>query len=137
MIYALTKCAATGMRTQSRLRDLGVQLSLRVMTDATAGKAIASRRRLGKVRHIETHALWIQDAVDRKRLGLVKIKKKYNPADILTKYLSREKADTIADRLGHSYEAGRSDVAPDLSYTDVQHTMLFILQNYNINNYAV
>ena len=83
------------------------------------------------------HELWIQEAFDRKRLDLVKIKSKYNPADILTKYLSREEIDTIVDRFGHSYEGGRSDVAPDLSYTGVRPMMRFTVQNYKIRNCAM
>ena len=110
--YALTKCAAMALGAQSLLADLGVHLSVRVTTDATTGKAIASRRGLGKVRHIETHELWMQDVVDRKRIELHKIKSSFNPADIFTKYLSREEMDIIVDRLDHAYEAGRSDVAP-------------------------
>ena len=52
--YALTKCAAQSMGLQSLMKDLGVDLSIRVMTDASAAKAIACRRGLGKVRHIAT-----------------------------------------------------------------------------------
>ena len=87
--------------------------------------------------HIETHELWIQDAVDKRRLELVKIKHKYNPADILTKYLPREDMERILDGLNHTFEQGRSDVAPDLSMLELQSMMSFVLEKYDIKNYAV
>ena len=99
--------------------------------------ATASRRGLGKVRHIETHELWIQDAVDRKRLEIHKIKNKYNPADALTKNLTREEMDLIVDRLGHAYEQGRSDAAPELSSVELMPMMIFTLQNLAIKNYWI
>ena len=63
--YALTKASAMAMGARALLEDLGITLKIRVLTDATTGKAIASRRGLGKVRHIATHELWIQDKVMR------------------------------------------------------------------------
>ena len=53
--YALTRASAIAMGAKSLLEDLGISLKIRVLTDATTGKAIASRRGLGKVRHIATH----------------------------------------------------------------------------------
>ena len=42
---------------------MGIKVRIRVNTDASAAKGIASRRGLGKVRHIEVHQLWVQDKV--------------------------------------------------------------------------
>ena len=41
------------------LSDIGVAFRIRVSTDASAAKGIASRRGLGKVMHIEEHQLWV------------------------------------------------------------------------------
>ena len=43
---------------------------------------------MGKVRHIETKYLWVQDLVKDGRLKLLKVKGTENPADIGTKHLS-------------------------------------------------
>ena len=51
-LYAINKAAASGIGAQSILNDLGMSLDICVYTDATSGKAMASRRGLGKVRHI-------------------------------------------------------------------------------------
>ena len=51
-LYAINKTAATALGLQSLLTDLGVQMDIRVFTDATTGKPIVTIRGLGKVRHI-------------------------------------------------------------------------------------
>ena len=45
------------------MKDLGVNMSITILTDASAAKGIASRRGLGKVRHIEVNQLWVQERV--------------------------------------------------------------------------
>ncbi len=40
-------------------RDLGVSIGVNVKTDASAAKGIASRKGLGKVRHIDVSQLWL------------------------------------------------------------------------------
>ena len=49
---------AIGLR--SIAADLGISLSLRVRTDATAAMGMARRLGIGKVRHLDTGLLWIQ-----------------------------------------------------------------------------
>ena len=112
--YSLTKGIAQGMGMQSLLRDMGVDLELRLMTDATTGKAIASRRGLGKIRHIETHELWVQDAVLKGRVTVVKLKNVFNTADVLTKYVDRRTLEEAVSQLQHQFEEGRSSAAPTL-----------------------
>ena len=53
-MYAINKTAASGMGGNSILHDLGVNLDLRVFTDATTGKSLVTRRGLGKVRHMRS-----------------------------------------------------------------------------------
>ena len=59
-----------------------------VRVDATASKAIASRRGVGRVRHLHTQVLWVQEAVARRELTIVKVTGNENPGDMGTKTLS-------------------------------------------------
>ena len=54
------------------LRDLGVDLPIRLWTDFSAAIGICSRQGLGKLRHLDTHTLWIQQAV---RIGRADLRK--------------------------------------------------------------
>ena len=44
-------------------RDLGIELKGRIYTDSSAAKGIASRRGLGKTRHIAAHNFSVQEKV--------------------------------------------------------------------------
>ena len=57
--------------------------------DASAGIAVASRRGVGKVRHLHTQALWIQQQIADKRLTLQKERGDENLADLPTKHVDR------------------------------------------------
>ena len=114
-LYALNKTAAQSLGLQSLLADMGIDLSVRVHTDATTGRAIATRRGLGKVRHIAVNELWIQEKVQQAALFIHKIKNKFNLADLLSKYLNNEEISHIVDFLQHEYQEGRSASAPKLS----------------------
>ena len=81
---ALVKAAAEGIGLQSILRHLGFETSVEVYTDSSAAKSIASRIGVGKVRHIHTKLLWIQEAVRDGRIKLTKISGGHNPADVLS-----------------------------------------------------
>ena len=75
-----------GLGYQSLLRDLGINAPLRVWTDSSAAIGICSRQGLGKLRHLDTHTLWIQQAVRSRRVDLRKVPGEANPADLLTKH---------------------------------------------------
>ena len=114
-LYAINKTAASGLGVQSILHDLGINVDICVFTDATSGKAMASRRGLGKVRHIAVNELWIQEHIQNKTITIKKIKNKFNPADLLTKYLSKAEVATIMEHIDNMFEGGRSSAAPRLA----------------------
>ena len=64
--YALCRGAATGLGILSFLRDLGVGGCLTVWSDSSAARSVASRRGIGKVRHLQVRYLWAQEAVSSK-----------------------------------------------------------------------
>ena len=51
--YAVVMGAAEGLGMQSMMADLGLSAQVRVWIDSNAAKATASRRGLGKTRHVE------------------------------------------------------------------------------------
>ena len=111
--YGVIKGAGMGLGFQSLLADLGLQVPLRVWTDSSAAIGICSRQGLGKMRHIDTHLLWIQQAVRSRRVDLRKVAGDNNPADLYTKHLaSRDKVGQLVALMGCLYRAGRAETAP-------------------------
>ena len=65
-----------------------MDLGLCIKSDATAAIGISRRRGLGKVRHLATADLWVQDRVRKNDFRLEKILGAENPADMLTNVLT-------------------------------------------------
>ena len=107
------------------MKDLGHELKLRIWTDSSAAIGVCSRQGLGKLRHLDTHLLWIQQAVRSRRIDLRKIDGESNPADIFTKHLSsREKVLQMVRLLGCRYADGRAESAPQRREGNVQKTTM-------------
>ena len=70
---------------QSLLRDMGWDAEVVVWSDSSTAKGIASRRGLGKMRHVELRYFWVQEAVKQGRLKVRKVGGEVNVADHLTK----------------------------------------------------
>ena len=83
---------AEGVQTVAReiglLLDSNVPISL--FTDSSAAKSFVSRRGLGRMRHVATRELWLQEEVLSRRLVVNKVHGAVNPADLLTKFLSHQ-----------------------------------------------
>ena len=87
--------------------------SMCVWTDSTAAVGISTRQGLGKLRHIDTHTLWIQERVRNKSPKLRKVRGDSNPADLLTKHMpSREKLTQLVELFGCAFVDGRAVSAP-------------------------
>ena len=61
--YGLVKGGAAGLGHQAIMNDYGVDLPVRLWTDSSAALGISKRSGLGKIRHLATHTLWLQEKV--------------------------------------------------------------------------
>ena len=101
--YAMVDNTLKAMGIKSMAEEIGILgMSGPVVlhTDSSSAKSFASRRGLGKVRHTQTRCLWLQQAVVDRQVLVRKVAGSKNPADILTKYLSRELACQMAELMG-------------------------------------
>ena len=111
--YGVVKASGIAMGQQSLMKDLGIETRLRVWTDSSAAMGVCARQGLGKLRHIETHTLWVQEKVRDKSIELRKVRGDINPADIFTKHLpSREKINQLVGLFECTYREGRPAAAP-------------------------
>ena len=114
----MVRGAGIGLGCQSLTQDLGISLPVRVWTDSSAAIGICSRQGLGKVRHLDTHTLWVQQAVRVGRIDLRKISGESNPADLLTKHsLTRERMSKLVDLYNCKFRGGRAAAAPQVRQT--------------------
>ena len=97
-LYAIVSGVSEGICVQSILADYGVDVdaSVHVYTDSSAAIGIRKRYGNGRIRHLQTQFLWIQNSVADSRVVFHKVGGSVNPADLMTKYLS---GDSIADNV--------------------------------------
>ena len=77
--YALIKSASRALGAVAMVIDMAKVVKPRVRVDATASKAIASRRGVGRVRHLYTQVLWVQEVVAFRELTIAKVPAKIQP----------------------------------------------------------
>jgi hypothetical protein len=111
-LHGIAYGAAQALGLQSLLVDLGWTVRIRIHSDATAAIGICRRKGLGKIRHLATTDLWIQDKVRSRVLELVKVLGTENPADVLTKYVAKATMEAALARLNLLRLNGRPACAP-------------------------
>ena len=89
--YATLKSAQESLGIMALAQEFGVTLTTRMHVDASAALGVAQRTGLGKLRHLQTGALWLQEQELKKVVRLGKINGADNMSDIGTKkrYLGR------------------------------------------------
>ena len=111
-LYAMVKASAELLGLLSLLRDWGIETDGEVMGDAAACLGIIQRKGLGRLRHIQTNYLWVQQRAALKELTYNKVKGAVNPADFMTKYLSKGEIEKHMRFMGCHFEQGRAKSAP-------------------------
>ena len=112
--------ASQGLGLQSLLADLGWKVKLRLHSDATAVIGMCKRKGLGKVRHLATADLWIQEKIKSREIDIQKMLGSENPADALTKYIDRATMMKIMKQLNMVPMSGRPQCAPAAMGVNVQ-----------------
>ena len=111
--YGVVKAGGVSLGFQSLLADVGLKLPVRVWTDSSATLGICGRQGLGRLRHIDTQCLWIQQRVRDGAVQLYKVRGEENPADLFTKHLvCRDRIQSLLRLFGCSYRDGRAATAP-------------------------
>ena len=52
--YAVVRCVGELLGLEGLLRDLGMPMNIQCFTDSSAARGVAMRRRVGKIKHLET-----------------------------------------------------------------------------------
>eukprot|EP00969_Alexandrium_andersonii_P322678 14256960-Alexandrium_andersonii.AAC.1 len=69
----MVRGALRALGKAAMVQDMGFEgIKVRLGTDSSAAKGVASRKGLGKARHVEVFQLWLQEKVQEGRIGLMK-----------------------------------------------------------------
>ena len=95
------------------MQDMSIKVGVRVWTDSSAAMGVCGRSGLGKLRHVQTHTLWVQERVRTGGIQLRQVNGLVNPADLFTKHLtSRDGVTQPVELFNCEYRDGRAQAAP-------------------------
>ena len=69
------------------LREMQLNYSIRLWTDASAARGLALRTGGGQIKHMQAKHYWLQECIRAAILTVEKIRGTVNPADLMTKHL--------------------------------------------------
>ena len=116
-LYAMVKCTAELIGIKSMMADWGRTKTGTLYADSTAALGIAKRKGAGKMRHININTLWIQGVQDSDNVEFQKVLGTENPADLMTKYLTRDTINKHMLTMGQEIREGRAEKGLEMQGT--------------------
>ena len=100
-LLSMAEGGREGRFVQTVLKEIGdVESSLELYTDSASSAAVTMKRGMGRMKHLELRALYLQDEVRAGRLRVLHIGTNDNPADLLTKPLKAERIKWLMGAFG-------------------------------------
>ena len=103
-LYGIVRASAETLGVMSLFADFGQSVRGCVLGDASAALAIVQRQGIGKLRHLDTNYLWIQEKASRNELRYEKVLGRDNAADLLTKALTWEEIQRHCEKMETAFD---------------------------------
>ena len=110
--YGLLKGGSAGLGAKALAADWEYDMAVPLATDSSAAKSVSQCRGLGKIRHIATRYMWLQQKTYKKEVLVEKVDGEKNYADLQTKHLAERRMVMLLNKMGYYYQDGRSYAAP-------------------------
>ena len=100
-LYALTLCSARVLFLHSLLQGFGFShlATPEAYSDSSAARGIAGRSGVGRIKHMATRHLWLQEARATGRIIIKVIDTIQNTSDLGTKYLDQGRRSVLISML--------------------------------------
>jgi hypothetical protein len=83
-VVALSEAAKEAILVRNVLKEIGFDYCIVAYVDSSSARALCLKRGVGRMKHLDTRFLWLQDLVRDKQLTVEKIATLVNPADVPT-----------------------------------------------------
>ena len=107
-LYGIIKTSSETLGIISILKDWNQTYKADIVADVSAALGIIGRSGLGKLRHIDTSYLWLQQESIKNKVKMNKVLGTQNPADMNTKGLSGDEIAKYTKMLNMGYKEGRA-----------------------------
>ena len=108
----ILKSATEAPGLKSLSADLGWETDLKLHADSSPAIGICKKSGIGRVGHLATGQVWVQERLRNGDFSLYKVLGAKNPADILTKHVPRDTLDTLNEFADLHREVERAATAP-------------------------
>ncbi|CAK0794969.1 unnamed protein product [Prorocentrum cordatum] len=98
---------SVALEVKSSGADLGAKPFPAMRADSGAAKGILKRRGIGRIRHLRTPPLWVQEKRAKKDIEVHKTPGETNLVDLVTKEFSRSDMNKHLKTCGFAFEPGR------------------------------
>jgi hypothetical protein len=109
-VVALSSCEAEllaasvavqeGKLIQSILGELRIDAKLVVLCDSSSARQLIAKRGLGRLKHLQTRQLWLQDELKAERITILPVSSLDNIADLFTKAFPRKRHEALCSLVG-------------------------------------
>ena len=113
-LNGIARGAAHALGVKRMAADMGYFLDINIHSDAIAAVGIVRRRGIGRIRHLDTTDLWVQEKIRNNEIALHQIEGSKNPADLFTKHLPQRDMNEHMKRMGLEHMEGRPEATPAL-----------------------
>ena len=96
-------------------------MQVKVATDSSAASGVIRRKGLGKLRHLETIFLWVQDVAASNKIEYAKEAGSSNRADICTKHTPRELIERHCKYMRCGFPVGKAKQVAIADEVTLQH----------------
>ena len=103
-LVALSTGAVEGRYIQHVLQELSQTAALQLSSDSQSTLNHTLRRGVGRIKHLELRYLWLQDELRAGRLQLKHIGSVVNPADLLTKAMTKGRMEYLLKAFEFEFE---------------------------------
>jgi hypothetical protein len=93
--YGLLRGAACGLQVRELLKEMGLDMAARVLTDSAAARGVVRRTGSGRVKHLEARWLWIQERVRSGDVVVGCVDTSLNTSDLGTKFLTKRRFEEL------------------------------------------
>ena len=83
-LNAMLKAACEGLSLQYLLTEVGLETGLHLVGDSSASQGTLQRLGSGRIKHLQTRQLWLQEKVHGGEVTIEKVPRERNWADVLT-----------------------------------------------------
>ena len=95
--YALTGAVAEGIGIREAVEFLsGKAARMKAYTDSSAARGIVHRQGVGRIKHLATRMLWVQEVTRNGLCSVKAVSTVFNPADLGTKPLGPQRIENEA-----------------------------------------